>query len=169
MILFRNSWTDPRLLRVRAPGRGLWLPPGEGAAASGDLGPLCPPGKALPSNLKEPASSQCSLARRGPGRRLNAPGPALADPPRVTLQPGPKLPLLRSPAGHSSQLRLENPSWRLPIPELRQNHVNSDLMSGWVAVRNARQPEDEGGGTAPSRHPGPAFPRTPDLAGNAKA
>lgn len=80
MILFRNSWTDPRLLRVRTPGRGLWLPPGEGAAASGDLGPLCPPGKALPSNLKEPASSQCSLARRGLGRRLNAPGQALADP-----------------------------------------------------------------------------------------
>ena len=98
------------------------------------------------------------LARsQRPGEETERPWPSPGGPPSGDLQPGPKLSLLRSPAGHASQLRLENPSWRLPIPELRQNHVNSDLVSGWVAVRNALQPEDEGGGTASSRHPGPAF------------
>lgn len=73
--------------------------------------------------------------------------PGLVDGPKqATLQPGPALPLRRFPTDHTSQLGLENPSWRLPVPELRQNHVNSDPVSGWVVAEEHLPAKDESRG-----------------------
>lgn len=85
------------------------------------------------------------------------------------------------PAERTLPAHLENPQLGLPTPELRQNHVNSNLVSGWaVAEEPPASRRMRGSGRASERIPshtlrslrlstrsrwsqGAAFGKTPSL------
>lgn len=170
MILLGNSWTETHLLSLRTPGRRCSLRPGEEQTESSSGGEPSQRGSRV---LCDSAHLKPQTARLPP----EAPGPG--GPPHEQMSKRAGRTWL--PSGDFLQTAPPSLIWktaaggRLPIPGLRQNHVNSvrqsDLVSGWRLPRSTCQPQDEGG-----RLPPPAsvcFPHTPEagsnLSGNVKA
>lgn len=161
-----NSWTDSPACSASRPqeGEGLCrqVKSRQGAAAKGESGSSLTVHSAelCPQTSESLASS--SGSGEAWGRRLEPPCRAWGSPQAGHSAAGPALPLRRFPTDHTSQLGLENPSWRLPIPELRQNHVNSGLVSGCAVAEKPLPAKDESGaGPLPPRIPSSEYSTHP--------